>query len=118
MELNTVENLLYIIREDGQYTSLETEFFDLALVLYAEYGGGNNSKFTTHIVTFSGTDTYSAISVALGCLKSPCYGGVNIKVIQMSDGMKANINIKDKNEVKDYLVRILVKFLKRTLRCV
>lgn len=108
-ELNTAENLLYILREDGQYTPLEAELLDLALVLHAEHGGGNNSTFTTHVVTSSGTDTYSAISAALGALKGPRHGGANIKVMQMFDDMKANINIKDKNEVKDYLVRLLDK---------
>ena len=108
-ELNTAENLLYILREDGQYTPLEAELLDLALVLHAEHGGGNNSTFTTHVVTSSGTDTYSAISAALGSLKGPRHGGANIKVMQMFDDMKANINIKDKNEVKDYLVRLLNK---------
>lgn len=108
-ELNTAENLLYILREDGQYTPLEAELLDLALVLHAEHGGGNNSTFTTHVVTSSGTDTYSAISAALGSLKGPRHGGENIKVMQMFDDMKANINIKDKNEVKDYLVRLLDK---------
>ena len=108
-ELNTAENLLYILREDGQYTPLEAELLDLALVLHAEHGGGNNSTFTTHVVTSSGTDTYSAISAALGSLKGPRHGGANIKVMQMFDDMKANINIKDKNEVRDYLVRLLDK---------
>ena len=108
-ELNTAENLLYILREDGQYTPLEAELLDLALVLHAEHGGGNNSTFTTHVVTSSGTDTYSAISAALGSLKGPRHGGANIKVMQMFDDMKANIKIKDKNEVKDYLVRLLDK---------
>ncbi len=108
-ELNTAENLLYILREDGQHTPLEAELLDLALVLHAEHGGGNNSTFTTHVVTSSGTDTYSAISAALGSLKGPRHGGANIKVMQMFDDMKDNINIKDKNEVKDYLVRLLDK---------
>ena len=108
-ELNTAENLLYILREDGQYTPLEAALLDLALVLHAEHGGGNNSTFTTHVVTSSGTDTYSAISAALGSLKGPRHGGANIKVMQMFDDMKANINTKDKDAVKDYLVRLLDK---------
>ena len=108
-ELNTAENLLYILREDGQYTPLEAELLDLALVLHAEHGGGNNSTFTTHVVTSSGTDTYSAISAALGSLKGPRHGGANIKVMQMFDDMKANIDTKDKDAVKDYLVRLLDK---------
>ena len=108
-ELNTAENLLYILREDGQYTPLEAQLLDLALVLHAEHGGGNNSTFTTHVVTSSGTDTYSAISAALGSLKGPRHGGANIKVMQMFDDMKASINIKDRGAVKDYLVRLLDK---------
>ncbi len=108
-ELKTAENLLYILREDGRYTSLEAKLLDLALVLHAEHGGGNNSSFTTHVVTSSGTDTYSAISAALGSLKGPRHGGANIKVVQMFDDMKANINVKDEEAVKDYLVRLLDK---------
>ena len=108
-ELNTAENLLYILREDGQYTPLEAALLDLALVLHAEHGGGNNSTFTTHVVTSSGTDTYSAISAALGSLKGPRHGGANIKVMQMFDDMKSNINTKDKDAVKDYLVKLLDK---------
>lgn len=108
-ELNTAENLLYILREDGQYTPLEAKLLDLALVLHAEHGGGNNSTFTTHVVTSSGTDTYSAISAALGSLKGPRHGGANIKVMQMFDDMKASINTKDTAAVKDHLVRLLDK---------
>ncbi len=108
-ELKTAENLLYILREDGQYTPLEAELLDLALVLHAEHGGGNNSTFTTHVVTSSGTDTYSAISAALGSLKGPRHGGANIKVMQMFDDIKASIDIKDKGAIRDYLVRLLDK---------
>ncbi len=108
-ELNTAENLLYILREDGQYTPLEAKLLDLALVLHAEHGGGNNSTFTTHVVTSSGTDTYSAISAALGSLKGPRHGGANIKVMQMFDDMKESIDTKDKDAVKDYLVKLLDK---------
>ncbi|MEE0969738.1 MAG: citrate/2-methylcitrate synthase [Clostridia bacterium] len=108
-ELSTAENLLYILRENGEYTPLEARLLDLALVLHAEHGGGNNSTFTTHVVTSSGTDTYSAISAALGSLKGPRHGGANIKVMQMLDDMKATINTKDKDAVKDYLVRLLDK---------
>ncbi len=108
-ELNTAENLLYILREDGQYTRLEAKLLDLALVLHAEHGGGNNSTFTTHVVTSSGTDTYSAISAALGSLKGPRHGGANIKVMQMFDDMKSSIDTKDKGAVRDYLVSLLDK---------
>ena len=108
-ELNTAENLLYILREDGQYTPLEAELLDLALVLHAEHGGGNNSTFTTHVVTSSGTDSYSAISAALGSLKGPRHGGANIKVMQMFDDMKASIDTKNKDAIRDYLIRLLDK---------
>lgn len=108
-ELNTAENLLYILREDGKYTPLEAKLLDLALVLHAEHGGGNNSTFTTHVVSSSGTDTYSAISAALGSLKGPRHGGANVKVVQMFDDMKAQVNPKDKDSIKDYLVRLLNK---------
>lgn len=108
-ELNTAENLLYILRENGEYTPLEAKLLDLALVLHAEHGGGNNSTFTTHVVTSSGTDTYAAISAALGSLKGPRHGGANIKVMQMFDDMKANIDTTDEAQIKDYLVKLLEK---------
>ncbi len=108
-ELNTAENLLYILREDGQYTPLEAKILDLALVLHAEHGGGNNSTFTTHVVTSSGTDTYSAISAALGSLKGPRHGGANIKVMQMFDDMKANVDIRNKDAIKEHLIKLLDK---------
>ncbi len=108
-EYNTAENLLYILREDGRFTPLEAKLLDLALVLHAEHGGGNNSTFTTHVVTSSGTDTYSAISAALGSLKGPRHGGANIKVMQMFDDMKASIDTKDEAAVADYLCRLLDK---------
>lgn len=108
-ELSTAENLLYILREDGEYTPLEAKLLDLALVLHAEHGGGNNSTFTTHVVTSSGTDTYSAISAALGSLKGPRHGGANIKVVQMFDDIKANVDYRDEGALKDYLVKLLDK---------
>ncbi len=108
-ELSTAENLLYILREDGKYSPLEAMLLDLALVLHAEHGGGNNSTFTTHVVTSSGTDTYSAISAALGSLKGPRHGGANIKVVQMFDDMKAHVNVKDEGAVRDHLVKLLDK---------
>lgn len=108
-ELRTAENLLYILRENGEYSPLEAKLLDLALVLHAEHGGGNNSTFTTHVVTSSGTDTYSAVSAALGSLKGPRHGGANIKVMQMFDDMRRSINTSDKAQVTDYLVRLLDK---------
>ncbi|MBQ8382230.1 MAG: citrate/2-methylcitrate synthase [Clostridia bacterium] len=107
--LSTAECLLSILREDGKYTELEARILDLALVLHAEHGGGNNSTFTTHVVTSSGTDTYSAIAAALGSLKGPRHGGANIKVVRMFDDMKANVNTKDRDAVKDYLAKLLDK---------
>lgn len=108
-ELTIAENILYMLREDGKFTQLEAKLLDLALVLHAEHGGGNNSTFTTHVVTSSGTDTYSAISAALGSLKGPRHGGANIKVVQMFDDMKASINTKNEQEIKDYLRKLLDK---------
>lgn len=108
-EYNTAENLLYILREDGNFTPLEAKLLDLALVLHAEHGGGNNSTFTTHVVTSSGTDTYSAISAALGSLKGPRHGGANIKVVRMFDDMKASIDTTDKAQIRQYLEDLLDK---------
>ncbi len=108
-ELSTAENLLQLLREDGQFSKLEARILDLALVLHAEHGGGNNSTFTTHVVTSSGTDTYATIAAALGSLKGPRHGGANIKVVQMFEDMKQNINIKDEGQIKDYLMKLLNK---------
>ena len=106
-ELSTAENLLSILREDGQFTHLEAKMLDLCMVLHAEHGGGNNSTFTTHVVTSSGTDTYSAVAAALGSLKGPRHGGANIKVVRMFDDMKNSIDIRDEGAIKNYLVRLL-----------
>ncbi len=108
-EYSTAENILYLLREDGQFTSLEAKLLDLALVLHAEHGGGNNSTFTTHVVSSSGTDTYSAISAALGSLKGPRHGGANIKVMKMFDDMKASIDTTNTLEIEAYLERLLDK---------
>jgi citrate synthase len=108
--LSTAENILHMLRPDSKYTKLEATLLDLALVLHAEHGGGNNSTFTTHVVTSSGTDTYSTIAAALGSLKGPRHGGANIKVVEMFDEIKANIkNWKDDEEVANYLEKILKK---------
>lgn len=109
-ELSTAENILHMLRPDSKYTKLEATLLDLALVLHAEHGGGNNSSFVTHVVTSSGTDTYSVMAAALGSLKGPKHGGANIKVVQMFDDMKNNL--KDWNcdkEIEDYLMRLLKK---------
>ncbi len=108
-QYSTAENLLGLLREDGEFTDLEAKILDLAMVLHAEHGGGNNSTFTTHVVTSSGTDTYSAVAAALGSLKGPRHGGANIKVVKMFDDMKQSINTSDKGQVKDYLVKLLEK---------
>ncbi len=108
-EYTTAQNILHILREDGKFTALEAKILDLALVLHAEHGGGNNSTFTTHVVTSSGTDTYSAVSAALGSLKGPRHGGANVKVVKMFDDMKANINTKNRSEIKNYLTKLLNK---------
>lgn len=108
--LSTAENILRLLRPDMKYTRLEARVLDLALVLHMEHGGGNNSSFTTHVVTSSGTDTYSAISAALGSLKGPKHGGANIKVMEMFADLKAKVqDLADEEEVADYLRRLLHK---------
>ena len=108
--LSTAENILHLLRSDGEYTELEAKILDIALVLHAEHGGGNNSTFTNHVVTSSGTDTYSAIAASLGSLKGPKHGGANIKVVQMFEDMKQSIsNWEDDQEVSDYLLGLLRK---------
>lgn len=108
--LSTSENLLYMIRPDSKYTPLEAEVLDLCLVLHAEHGGGNNSSFTIHVVTSSGTDTYSSIAAGLGSLKGPKHGGANLKVMEMMEDIKANVSDwADDNEIWDYLAKILNK---------
>ncbi len=109
-ELSTAENILYTLRSNSKYTKLEARILDVALILHAEHGGGNNSTFTTHVVTSSGTDTYSAIAASLGSLKGPKHGGANIKVVQMFDDMKKNIkDWSDEDEIKNYLQALLHK---------
>lgn len=109
-ELSTAENILYMLRPDCNYTPLEAKLLDMALVLHAEHGGGNNSTFTTHVVTSSGTDTYSAIAAALGSLKGPKHGGANIKVVNMFEHIKKNVtDYEDEEEISAYLEKILNK---------
>lgn len=105
--LSTAENLLMMLRPNKKYTATEAKVLDTALILHMEHGGGNNSTFTTHVVTSSGTDTYSAIAAALGSLKGPRHGGANIKVVRMFEDMKKSINTKDKNAVAGYLTALL-----------
>ncbi len=105
---STAENILHLLRPDGKYTQLEARILDLALVLQAEHGGGNNSTFTTHVVSSSGTDTYSVIAASLGSLKGPRHGGANIKVVQMLDNIKENLSDwNDEDAIRDYLRKLL-----------
>ncbi len=109
-DLSTAENILHILRPDSKYTELEARILDIALVIHAEHGGGNNSSFTTHVVTSSGTDTYSTIAAAIGSLKGPKHGGANIKVVKMFEDMKNKISDwKNEDEVRQYLTDILHK---------
>jgi citrate synthase len=108
--LSTAENILHMLRPDCSYTKLEAKILDMALVLHAEHGGGNNSSFTTHVVTSSGTDTYAAIAAALCSLKGPKHGGANIKVVKMMNHIKAHItDYNDKEQIRAYLTQILDK---------
>ena len=109
-ELSTAENILRMLRPDKKYTDLEAKILDLALILHMEHGGGNNSTFTTHVVSSSGTDTYSAIAAALGSLKGPKHGGANIKVVSMFQDMKKEVrDTEDEDAVRAYLKRLLHK---------
>lgn len=107
-ELSTAENILHMLRIDSHYTELEARILDIALILHAEHGGGNNSTFTTRVVSSSGTDTYSAIAAALGSLKGPKHGGANYKVVQMFEDMKREVSdLTDEAEVTEYLKKLL-----------
>ncbi len=109
-ELSTAETILYTLRSNKQYTPLEAKILDLALVVHAEHGGGNNSTFTTHVVSSSGTDTYSTIAASLGSLKGPRHGGANKKVCLMLENIKENVkDWRDEDEVRSYLKKILNK---------
>ncbi len=109
-ELSAAENILHILRPDSAYTPLEARILDIALVLHMEHGGGNNSTFTTHVVTSSLTDTYSVIAAAIGSLKGPRHGGANIKVVQMFEDMKREVyDWTDEDEVSVYLTKLLNK---------
>ena len=104
------ENILMMLREDRQYTPLEAKILDMALVLHMDHGGGNNSTFTTHVVTSSGTDTYSTIAAAMSSLKGPKHGGANIKVTQMFEDMKEHVkDWADEDAVRQYLNDLLDK---------
>lgn len=107
---STAENILNMLRPDGKFTPLEASVLDIALVLHADHGGGNNSTFTTHVVTSTGTDTYSAVAASIASLKGPKHGGANLKVQQMFANIKENVkDWADEKEVEEYLIRILNK---------
>ena len=109
-ELSTAENFLRLIRSDKHYTKLEAETLDLALILHAEHGGGNNSTFSIHVVSSTDTDTYSAIASAVGSLKGRRHGGANIKVMEMMDNIKENVkDWGNEEEIKAYLRKIVRK---------
>ncbi len=108
--LSTAENILRLLRPDMKYSELEAKVLDIALVLHMEHGGGNNSTFTTRVVTSSGSDTYSVIAAALSSLKGPKHGGANIKVVEMMANIKKHVkDVNDEEKVKDYLARMLNK---------
>ncbi|NCB06142.1 MAG: citrate synthase, partial [Clostridia bacterium] len=108
--LSTAENILRMLRPDKSYTDLEARVLDLALILHMEHGGGNNSTFTTHVVSSAGSDTYSVIAAALASLKGPKHGGANIKVVEMMQDLKQSVrDVRDEDEVSAYLQRLLSK---------
>lgn len=109
-EYSTAENILYMLRKDGVFTDLEARVLDVALVIHAEHGGGNNSTFTNHVVTSSGTDTYSAVAASMSSLKGPKHGGANLKVMQMFEDIRDNCrDIDDDDALAEYLALILDK---------
>ena len=109
-EYSTAENILHILRADSKFSALEAKLLDIALILHMEHGGGNNSTFTTHLVSSSATDTYSVIAASLGSLKGPKHGGANIKVVQMFEDMKEVVkDWEDEEEVSRYLRALLNK---------
>lgn len=109
-DLSTAENLLMLLRPSGEYTPLEAKILDLALVLHAEHGGGNNSTFAAHVVSSSGTDIYSSLAAAIGSLKGPKHGGANSKVIGMMDELKREVkDWRSDGQIRDYLARIVRK---------
>lgn len=108
--LSTAENLLRLMRPDKKYTPIEAKVLDTALILHMEHGGGNNSTFTTRVVTSSGSDTYSTMAAAMSSLKGPKHGGANIKVMEMMENIRENVkDYSDKDEIAAYLSRIIDK---------
>ncbi|MBQ3600030.1 MAG: citrate/2-methylcitrate synthase [Lachnospiraceae bacterium] len=109
-EFSLAENILHLLHKDGKFTELEAKVLDVALILHAEHGGGNNSTFTTHVVTSSGTDTYSSMAASIGSLKGPRHGGANLKVQKMFEDIKANVtDLTDEALLASYLQKILDK---------
>ena len=109
-EFSTAENILRLLRPDPVFTDLEAEVLDICLVLHAEHGGGNNSSFTTHVITTTGTDTYSTVAGSLGSLKGPRHGGANLKVQQMMADLKTNVaDTENDAKVRNYLEKLLQK---------
>lgn len=108
--LSTAEAILYMLRPDSKFTDTEAKLLDLCLVLHAEHGGGTNSTFTTHVVSSSGTDTYSSVAASLGSLKGPKHGGANKKVVEMFEDIKNNVSdYRNEDEVREYLCKIVKK---------
>jgi len=109
-DLSTAENFLHMMRPNNEFTKTEAHLLDLALMLHAEHGGGNNSTFTTHVLSSSGTDTYSAIAAAIGSLKGPKHGGANAKVMGMIDDFKANLtDITDEKQIREHIIKLYHK---------
>jgi citrate synthase len=109
-DLSIAENFLYMLKGTNRHTRLEAEILDLALVLHAEHGGGNNSTFTMRVTSSSETDVYSSVAAAIGSLKGPLHGGANLKVVDMMDNFKANIkNWDDDEEISEYILKVLNK---------
>jgi len=109
-DLSAAENILHMLRPNSEYTKLEATLLDLCLVLHAEHGGGNNSSFVTHVITSTGSDTYSVMAAAIGALKGPKHGGANLKAVYMLEDMKQNVkDWQDEEEIRSYLTKILNK---------
>ncbi|MBR4892614.1 MAG: citrate/2-methylcitrate synthase [Clostridia bacterium] len=109
-EYTTAENFLHLVRPDNKFTKLEADILDLMLILHAEHGGGNNSTFTTHVVSSTGTDIYSAVAAAIGSLKGSKHGGANLKVTSMIDNIIDNVkDLNNDEEIKNYLIKMLKK---------
>ncbi|MBO4991681.1 MAG: citrate/2-methylcitrate synthase [Firmicutes bacterium] len=109
-DMSTAETILRLLRPTGEYTDLEAKLLDISLIIHAEHGAGNNSSFTTHLVSSTGTDTYSAIAAAVGSLKGPKHGGANLAVPHMMEDMRRNVlDLHDYSQIQDYLVKVLRK---------